>query len=123
GKQVYGMDLKLPGMLNAAIKRCPVFGGKLASYDESAVIKRKGVRKVVKVGDDAIAVIADTWWRAKTALDALPIKWDEGPNAKNSSEQFATVLKEGLDAKDAVVGNKVGDAPAAIAAAARKIEA
>ena len=123
GKQVYGMDLKLPGMMNAAIKRCPVFGGKLASYDENAIAKKPGVKKVVRVGDDAVAVVADTWWRAKTALDALPIKWDEGPHAKATSASFRAVMQEGLDAKDAVVGNKVGDAPAAMATAARKIEA
>jgi len=87
------------------------------------VLKRKGVKKVVRVGDDAVAVVADTWWRAKTALDALPIEWDYGPNAKASSAAFAEVLKEGLSAKEAIVGNQVGDAAAAIAAAPRKIEA
>jgi isoquinoline 1-oxidoreductase beta subunit len=123
GKQVYGMDLKLPGMLNAAIKRCPVFGGTIRSVNETAVLKRPGVKKVVRVGNDAVAVVADTWWRAKTALDALPIEWDDGANAKASSAAFAEVLKAGLDAKDAVVGNQVGDAAAAIAASAKKIEA
>ena len=81
------------------------------------------MKKVVKVGDNAVAVVADTWWRAKTAVDALKVEWDEGPNAKLSSESFAAVLKAGLDAKDAVVGNQVGDAPAAIAASASKVEA
>ena len=123
GAQVYGTDLKLPGMLNAAIKDCPVFGGKLKSYDEAVIAGRPGVKKVVRVGDSAVAVVADTWWRAKTALDALPIVWDEGPNAKESSAAFAQVLKAGLDAKDAVIGNQVGDAPAALAKAARRIEA
>ena len=123
GKQIYGMDLKLPGMLNAAIKECPVFGGKVKSVDDSAVLKRAGVKKVLRVGDSAVAVVADTWWRAKTALEALKIEWDEGPNAKASSAAFAEVLKAGLSANDAVIGNKVGDAPAAIAGAARKIEA
>jgi isoquinoline 1-oxidoreductase beta subunit len=123
GKQVYGMDLKLPGMLNAAIRRCEVFGGKLASYDEKVALKRKGVKKVVKVGDDAVAVVADTWWRAKTALEAMPIEWDLGPNAKVSTASFAETLKEGLTAKEAIVGNQVGDAAAAIAAAPRKVEA
>ena len=123
GKQIYGMDLTMPGMLNASIKACPVFGGKVKSYDEAAILKRPGVKKVVKVGDNAVAVVADTWWRAKTALDALKIEWDEGPNAKLSSESFAAVLKEGLEAKDAVIGNKSGDAAAAIAAAASKVEA
>jgi isoquinoline 1-oxidoreductase subunit beta len=123
GAQVYGIDLKLPGLLNAAIKDCPVFGGKLKSYDEAAIRSRPGVKKVVRVGDTAVAVIADTWWRAKTALDALPIVWDEGPNTAVSSASIAQMLKAGLDAKDAVVGNQVGDAPAALASAARRIEA
>ena len=123
GKQIYGMDLVLPGMLNAAIRDCPVFGGKLKSFNAAAIDKRPGVKKVVRVGDSAVAVIADTWWRAKTALDALPIEWDEGPNAKASSASFAAVLKAGLDAPQAIVGNQNGDARGAIAAAARKIEA
>jgi isoquinoline 1-oxidoreductase subunit beta len=123
GKQVYGMDLKLPNMLHAAVKACPVFGGKLKSYDEAEILKRPGVKKVIRVDDTAVAVVADTWWRAKTALDAMKIEWDEGPNAKASSEAFAKVLKAGLDATDVNVGNRVGDAPAAIASAARKIEA
>jgi isoquinoline 1-oxidoreductase beta subunit len=123
GKQVYGADLKLPGMLNAAIKDCPVFGGKVRSFDAAAIAKRPGVKKVVQVGDSAVAVVADTWWRAKSALDALPIVWDEGPNAKASSADVAQMLKAGLDAPDAVVGNSNGDAKAALASAARRIEA
>ena len=86
GKMIYGIDVKLPGMLNAAIKDCPVFGGKLKSFDEARIAGMKGVKKVVRVGDSAVAVVADTWWHAKTALDALPIVWDEGENAKVSSE-------------------------------------
>jgi isoquinoline 1-oxidoreductase beta subunit len=123
GSIVYGMDLKLPGMLNAAIVDCPVFGGRAKSVNADAVMKRPGVKKVVRVGDAAVAVVADTWWRAKTALEALPIEWDYGPHAKASSAEFAKVLAAGLDAKDAVVGNQVGDAQAAIAAAPRKLEA
>ncbi|TAG84666.1 MAG: xanthine dehydrogenase family protein molybdopterin-binding subunit, partial [Burkholderiales bacterium] len=123
GKQIYGMDLKLPGMLNAAVKDAPVFGSKVKSVDDTAVLKRPGVKKVLRVGDTAVAVVADTWWRAKTALDALKIEWEDGPNAKASSASFAEVLKAGLDAKDAVVGHSVGDARAAIAASPRKIEA
>ena len=70
GKQIYASDLVLPGMLNAAIKDCPVFGGKLKSFDAAAIEKRPGVKKVVRVGDSTVAVVADTWWRAKTALGA-----------------------------------------------------
>src|SRR3989441_1176946 len=92
GKQVYGFDLKLPGMLNASIKDCPVFGGKVKSYEAAKVSGMPGVRHVVKVGDSAVAVVADTWWQAKTALDALPIVWDEGENAKGSSASFAATL-------------------------------
>ena len=123
GKQIYGMDINMPGMLNAAVKDCPVFGGKVKSVDDAAVLKRVGVKKVLRVGDSAVAVVADTWWRAKTALDALKIEWDEGPNAKLSSASFAEVLKVGLDATDAIVGSTIGDAPKAIQNAARKIEA
>jgi isoquinoline 1-oxidoreductase beta subunit len=123
GSLVYGMDLQLPGMLNAAIKDCPVFGGKLKSFDATEVEKRPGVKKVVKVGDSAVAVVADTWWRAKTALDALNIVWDEGPHATQSSADTAATLKAGLDAADAAVGSSQGDAKAALAAAARKVEA
>lgn len=124
GTMIYGIDVKLPGMLNAAIKDCPVFGGKLKSFDEAKITGMKGVKKVVKVGDTAVAVVADTWWHAKTALEALPIVWDEGDNAKVSSESIAKWLTEGLDnAQPAYVGNKNGDAKAAIAGAAKKIEA
>ena len=123
GAQVYGMDLKLPGMLNAAIKDCPVFGGKVKSFEAAKVTGMPGVRHVLQVGDSAVAVVADTWWQAKTALDALPIVWDEGPNAKVSSAQIADMLKAGLDADQAFVGNQNGDVKAAIAGAAKKVEA
>lgn len=91
-----------------------MFGGKVKSVDDAAVLKRPGVKRVLHIGDTGVAVVADTWWRAKTALDALKIEWDEGVNANASSASFATRLKDGLEAKDAVVGNSVGDAPAAI---------
>ncbi len=123
GKQIYGMDISMPGMLSAAIKECPVFGGKVKSVDDAAVLKRPGVKRVLRVSDTAVAVLADTWWRAKTALDALKIEWDEGPNANASSASFAEILNAGLTAKEAAVGNQIGDAAAAIAAAAKKVEA
>ena len=124
GKMTYGVDVKLPGMLNAAIRDCPVFGGKLTSYDEAKVMGMKGVKQVVRVDDHAVAVVADTWWHAKTALEALPVVWDEGENAKVSSASIAQWLSEGLDdAQPAFVGNRSGDAKAAIAGAARKVEA
>jgi isoquinoline 1-oxidoreductase beta subunit len=123
GAKIYGMDFKLPGMLNAAIKDCPVFGGKVKSFDAAKIQAMPGVKHVLPVGDSAVAVVADTWWRAKTALDALPIVWDEGPHANVSSESLAAWLKEGLDVPEAVVGNQNGDVKAAMAGAARTIEA
>jgi isoquinoline 1-oxidoreductase beta subunit len=123
GKTVYGIDVKLPGLLNAAIKDCPVFGGKVKSFDAAKVEGMRGVKKVVQVGDSAVAVVADTWWRAKTALDALPIVWDEGENVKVSSATIAEVLKAGLDAEQAFVGNQNGNAKEALAGAAKKVEA
>jgi len=123
GKQVYGVDLKLPGMLVAAIRDCPVFGGSLQSFDAAKVAKMPGVRHVVRVDASTVAVVADTWWQAKTALEALPIVWDEGPHAKASSAEFAGVLRAALDAPEAFVGNKAGDVAAAMAQAAKKVEA
>jgi isoquinoline 1-oxidoreductase beta subunit len=123
GAQIYGMDLKLPGMHNASIRDCPVFGGKIKSMDEAAALKRPGVKKIVRVGDSAVAVVADTWWHANAALDALAIQWDEGPNARTSSASFSEILKTGLDAKDAFVGNQNGDVAKALTQAARTVEA
>jgi isoquinoline 1-oxidoreductase subunit beta len=123
GSKIYAIDVKLPGMLCAAIKDCPVFGGKLRSYDEAKIAGRPGFRRVVKVNDTTVAVVAETWWQAKTALDALPIVWDEGPNASQSSAIIAEHLKEGLTAKETNGDRKNGDALAAIASAAKKVEA
>ena len=123
GSKVYAIDVNLPGMLNAAIKACPVFGGKLASYDEAAVMKRPGVKGVVRVNDFTVAVVADTWWRAKSALDALPIVWDEGPGATQSSAAIDEHLRSGLTAPEAYKSRIVGDAPRAIEASAKKVEA
>src|SRR5262245_41216972 len=110
-------------MLCAAIKDCPVFGGKVVSYDESKIAGRPGFKKVVRVKDTAVAVVADTWWRAKSALDALPIVWDEGPGANASSPTIAEHLKEGLTATTTNGERMNGDALAAIASAPKKVEA
>jgi isoquinoline 1-oxidoreductase beta subunit len=123
GSKVYAIDVELPGMLNAAIKDCPVYGGKVKSYDEAKIAKMPGVIKVVKVKDSAVAVVADTWWHAKTALDALPIVWDEGSNAEVSSATIAASLKEGLAAAATNGDRKNGDTLKAIENAAKKVEA
>ena len=123
GSKVYAIDLKLPGMLHAAIKACPVFGGKLARFDAGAIAARPGKPRAVKVNDATVAVVADTWWRAKTALDALPIVWNEGAGATESSASIAERLKEGLTAQLAYAFRNEGDALKAIEGAAKKIEA
>ncbi len=123
GSKIYAIDLKLPGMLCAAIKDCPVFGGKVKSYDEAKIAGRPGVRGVVKVKDTAVAVVADTWWRAKSALEALPIEWDEGPNAIQSSTTIAAHLRDGFAAAANNGSRANGDAVKAIAEAAKKVEA
>jgi isoquinoline 1-oxidoreductase beta subunit len=122
GSKVYAIDLKLPNMLCAAIKDSPVFGGKLKSYDEAKIANRPGFKKVVKV-KEAVAVVADTWWHAKSALDALPIVWDEGDNAKVSSASIAEHLKEGLTGPGLNGSWSKGDAGKAIEGAATKVEA
>ena len=123
GKQVFGADLKLPGMLNASIKACPTFGGTLKTFDDSKVRTLPGVRAVLRVDDNAVAVVADTWWQAKTALDQLPVTWDKGPNAQVDSAAIERMLEEGLTAADAFVGNENGDAKAALKGAAKTVEA
>jgi isoquinoline 1-oxidoreductase beta subunit len=123
GSKIFAIDLKLPGMLCAAIKDCPVFGGKLASFDESKIAGMPGVKKVVKVNNTGVAVVADTWWRAKKALDALPVVWDEAGNGDVSSAAIAEKLKEGLTAATTNGDRNNGDALKAIEEAPKKIEA
>ncbi len=123
GKLVFAIDVKLPNMLNAAIAQCPVFGGKLTSFDATKVSAMPGVHQVLKVDDSTVAVVADKWFQAKTALAALPIVWDEGPNAGVDSKQIDALLKTGLDAKEAALGQKQGDIDAALASATKKVEA
>ena len=96
---IYGIDVKLPGMLNAAVKACPVNGGKLKSFDAAKVEKMPGVKKVVSVDGNAVAVIADTYWNAKTALEKLPVEWDVGKLGDVQQDDITAMLKEGLTAK------------------------
>jgi isoquinoline 1-oxidoreductase beta subunit len=123
GKQVYAIDLKLPGMLVATIKESPVFGGKVKSYDAAKAQSMKGVKKVVQVGDSAVAVVADTFWQAKTALEQVNVTWDNGNKASLSSSDIKKTLEAGLSASDTFVGNSNGDVKSAMAGASKKLEA
>ena len=123
GKQVFGTDLKLPGMLNAAIKACPVFAGTLKTFDDQVARSMPGVKAVLKVEDNAVAVVADTWWQAKQALDNVNITWDFGANANLDSAAIDEMLNEGLTATEAFTGNQVGNALDAIKQSAKTVEA
>ena len=123
GKQVYGADLQMDGMLNASIKAAPMRGGTLGSFDAAAIAGMPGVRQVVQVDETAVAVIADTWWQANTALEALPIEWVAGEGSTHSSSAFEAELDDGLTASQAFPGNGYGDVQAAFAGAAQIVEA
>jgi isoquinoline 1-oxidoreductase beta subunit len=123
GSLVYGIDLTLPGMLVAAIRACPVNGGTVKSHDAAKVATMPGVKTVMVVAERAVAVVADNFWNAKKAIDALPIDWDLGENAKASSANIAAMLTEGLDAPQAFNGNQSGDVTTAMAGAAKTVEA
>ena len=123
GRQVFAIDVQLPDMLNAAVAQCPVFGGTLKSFDADKIKSMPGVRQVVAVGDNAVAVVADKWFQAKTALAALPIVWNEGDGASLDSAKIAALLKTGLDAPQAGVGQQHGDVATALAGAAKTIDA
>lgn len=122
GKAIFGIDVKLPGMKIATVTACPVFGGKLASVDDSRAKTIKGVRQVVRL-DNAVAVIGDHMWAAKQGLAALTITWDEGPHAKINSADIVAQLDAASRQESAAVAGKAGDAAKAMAGAATKIEA
>ena len=123
GRQVFAIDLDLPDMLIANIRQCPVFGGTVKSYDATAALKMNGVKKVVPVGNNAVAAIADTFWHAKSAMDAVVINWDNGPNANVTSASITKEMQDGLSANTALVIHSRGDAKKAVASANKKIEA
>jgi isoquinoline 1-oxidoreductase beta subunit len=141
GSSVYGMDIRLPGMLYAALVQCPVHGGKLKRYDFEAIRKMPGVRGIAVVDpaeprvhlekpahwantapQSGIAVIAEHYWQARKALDALPLEWDlgEGVNWKNTQQVYDAMYAR-LDEKPEKVVKDVGDASALLAQANAKV--
>jgi isoquinoline 1-oxidoreductase beta subunit len=124
GRQNYAIDMRLPAMVYAAVQASPVFGGTLVSFDAAKLQGRKGVLGAYKVDDHTVAVVADNWWRAKNALLDLPIVWNEGANGQENSAAIAERLKEGLTSTSNVFADTdIGNAPQAIAAAAKRVEA
>jgi isoquinoline 1-oxidoreductase beta subunit len=122
GRPVFAADVEVPGMLHAAIRACPVFGGQLKQFDAAAMDKRPGVKHVVAL-EDAVAVVADSWWHAQQALDALPVEWDAAGNGKLDDEHIRAVLEDGLTSKDTVIGAERGDVAALLRTPGRQIEA
>jgi isoquinoline 1-oxidoreductase beta subunit len=122
GKPIYAIDVRLPNMLYAAIVQCPVFKGTVKSVDETKLAGLKGIRRVIRHAD-AVAVVADSWWRAKKAAELLPVTWDFGDNAGVSSKTIRDEVDAGLDAADARVGRSDGDVDHALTQAARRIQA
>ena len=96
---IYAIDVRLPGMLYAAIMHCPVFGGAPKTIDDGAIANMKGVRRVVRL-PNAVAVIADSWWHAKRAVEALPIEWDPRGNGRVSTASIAESVRAGLSQKN-----------------------
>lgn len=121
GKAVFGIDVKVPNMLTATVVHCPVFGGKVASFDASRTKAVTGVRQVVQISS-GIAVVADGFWAAKKGADALKITWDEGPNANLSSADIRRTFTE-LAKQPGKVRRNDGDANKALEQAPKKIEA
>jgi isoquinoline 1-oxidoreductase subunit beta len=121
GTALFGIDVKVPGMKVATVAVCPVFGGKLASVDDSKAKAIEGVHQVVRL-DDAVAVVADHMWAAKQGLAALDIRWDEGPNAKLSTADIVQQLAAASE-RSGVVARREGDPDKSIASAVQKVEA
>src|SRR6185295_18598220 len=121
GAAKFGMDLEVPGMVRAAIIKSPVFGGTVKSVDESAIAGRRGGLQVVKL-PNAVAVVADRYFRAQSALNALKIEWEVGPAGSTNSTQFRKDYIDALDQKGAEARHD-GNVDSAFAGAAKVIEA
>ncbi len=142
GKPLFGIDVKVPGMVYAVIQRCPVFAGKVKSFNEAEIAKLPGVRKTIVIAgmlpdynvpnpvvgsepglEPGIAIIADTWWQAQSARKQLKVDWDYGPGAAQNSDDFAKRAQAMLAAAPGNTIRTDGDFDAAIKSSAKVIEA
>jgi len=121
GSAQFGIDVKVPGMLVAVVARCPVFGGKVKSFDATKAKAVPGVRHVVQISS-GVAVVADGYWSAKKGRDALDVSWDEGPNAQVSSASISQLFAQRAEQAGAVARND-GDTQAALQLATYRVDA
>ncbi len=122
GTAEYGMDVKLPGMVYASLAQSPVIGGKVVSFDASKAKSMKGVIDVVQISD-GVAVVADTYWHAKTARDTLDIKWDDGPGAALDNAVMMQGIRDAAGKEKWIAIKASGDAAGAMGSAAKTVKA
>ncbi|MBV8152053.1 MAG: xanthine dehydrogenase family protein molybdopterin-binding subunit, partial [Candidatus Eremiobacteraeota bacterium] len=121
GKAIFGIDVRVPGMMFAAVRHCPVFGGTVASINEASLAKYKWPHHVVNL-KNAVAVVSDRTWRARTAAEALDVKWNPGPAATLNDAQIAAMFRAGLS-ENGKVAKSAGDPDAALKSAAKVVKA
>jgi isoquinoline 1-oxidoreductase beta subunit len=122
GTAEFGIDVKLPGMVYASLEQCPVIGGTVKGFDAARAKSMPGVIDVVQI-PDGVAVVADTYWHAKKAREALTVNWDEGPGAALNDKAMLEGMRAGSASDKVLPLNPVGDAPAAIKAAGKVVRA
>lgn len=135
GRAAFGIDVRHPGMLRAAVARCPVVGGRLAGFDEAAALAVPGVRSVHRIDPvvpreviygavrPGVAVVADHTWAAFRGRDALAVEWDEGRWGEESTERIARAFSAAADGPPDIVLRDEGNAGAALESAALRLEA
>jgi isoquinoline 1-oxidoreductase beta subunit len=122
GTAVFGIDVKLPGMLYAALEQCPVIGGKVKSFDASTAKGMPGVVAVVEI-PDGVAVVANSWWRANVARKTINVTWDEGPGAALTEKSMLDSIRVASKTGTPLSLKAVGDPDAVIAASAKVVRA
>ncbi|HEV2206074.1 MAG TPA: molybdopterin cofactor-binding domain-containing protein, partial [Candidatus Acidoferrales bacterium] len=121
GRAKFGIDARPDGLVYAVVARCPVFGGKVASFDATKAKAVPGVKNVVEISN-GVAVIADNTWNAIQGRKALDVKWDEGPNAAQTSAKISQLFAE-LAQREGLVAKTDGNAKQALSSATKKLEA